>query len=151
MPSTNRSAEVRATYPLLTFDGSVEQSPAVAAWFESKPPELEAIARHWFSRFRACGAEVTELLHDGCPVACVQNAPFGYVNAFRTHVNVGFFHGASLPDPSRVLEGTGKYMRHVKLRPKEARAASSLEALIAAAYEDIRSRLNVASRTGTVE
>ncbi len=50
---------------------------------------------------------------DGCPVACVDDAPFGYVNVFTSHVSIGFFYGASLPDPSRVLVGTGRYMRHV--------------------------------------
>jgi hypothetical protein len=46
---------------------------------------------------RGCGDDVRELVHDGCPVACVADAPFGYVNVFRTHVNVGFFYGAMLP------------------------------------------------------
>ncbi len=145
MPSPNRS-DAFIVYPLLTFDGSAEHSPAVAMWFESKPVELADIARLWFSRFRARGPEVKELLHDGCPVACVLNAPFGYVNAFRAHVNVGFFHGASLADPARILEGTGKYMRHVKLRPGQAPDKSALEALVAAAYQDIRARLR---HTGT--
>src|SRR5437763_10647989 len=49
---------------------------------------------------RKCGDEVRELLHDGCPVACLGDAPFGYVNVFASHVNVGFFHGAALPDPA---------------------------------------------------
>jgi hypothetical protein len=79
---------------------------------------LGAIAHRWFGVMRKCGDEVRELLHDGCPVACLGDAPFGYVNVFTSHVNVGFFHGAALPDPARLLQGTGKYMRHVKLRPK---------------------------------
>jgi hypothetical protein len=41
---------------------------------------------------------VQELLHDGCPVACLGDAPFGYVNVFTSHVNVGFFHCAALPE-----------------------------------------------------
>lgn len=135
-------------YPLLTFEGSTDHAPEVASWFESKPRELQTIARHWFSRFRACGPDVMELLHDGCPVACVRDAPFAYVNAFREHVNVGFFHGASLPDPAHVLQGHGRYMRHVKLRPGEPPVAA-LEALVAAAYDDVRARLRVlAERTG---
>jgi hypothetical protein len=92
---------------------------------------------------RVCGADVRELMHDGCPVACVEDAPFGYVNAFKAHVNVGFFHGAALRDPAGLLEGTGKYMRHVKLRPGITLDASSLEALITAAYLDIKARLKV--------
>src|SRR5262245_18745651 len=88
-----------------------------------------------------CGADVRELMHDGCPVACVDNAPFGYVNVFTAHVNVGFFHGAALSDPAGLLEGTGKTMRHVKLRPGLAVDTTSLEALVGAAYVDIGVRL----------
>jgi hypothetical protein len=93
---------------------------------------------------RACGDDVLELMHDGYPTACVQDAPFAYVGVFRSHVNVGFFHGASLPDPAHLLEGTGKYMRHVKLRPEVAGDDSSLKALIGAAYLDIKERLRAA-------
>ena len=90
---------------------------------------------------RGCGADVRELLHDGHPTACVEDAAFGYVNAFRSHVNVGFFHGAVLDDPAGLLEGTGKRMRHVKLRFGQAVNAAALSALVAAAYRDIRLRL----------
>lgn len=125
----------------LTFTGAVERDPAIDAWLDTRPVELGSIARTWFTLMRQCGADVRELMHDGCPTACVQDAPFAYVNVFRAHVNVGFFHGAALPDPSHLLEGTGKFMRHVKLRPGSALNASSLEALIAAAYQDIGARL----------
>ena len=128
-------------YPILRFSGSVEHDPAVARWFDSRPGELGSIARRWFEQMRRCGPDVRELLHDGCPVACVEDAPFAYVNAFTAHVNAGFFHGASLSDPARLLEGSGKYMRHVKLRPGSDIDGASLQALIAAAYLDIGVRL----------
>jgi hypothetical protein len=91
---------------------------------------------------RGCGADVRELLHDGHPTACVGDAPFGYVNAFSAHVNVGFFYGAALDDPAGLLEGTGKGMRHVKLRWGQQVNAAALSELVAAAYRDIRLRLN---------
>jgi hypothetical protein len=102
------------------------------------PCELGAIARCWFEAMRNCGDDVRELLHDGCPVACLGDAPFGYVNVFAAHVNVGFFQGASLPDPARLLQGTGKFMRHVKLRPGIAVNAAALSGLIDAAYSGIK-------------
>ncbi len=49
--------------------------------------------------------------------------------------------GAELDDPAGLLEGTGKRMRHVKLRWGEAVNDTALNALIAAAYRDIRLRL----------
>jgi hypothetical protein len=128
-------------YKLLRFSGALAQDPAVARWFDERQGELGSIARKWFAQMRRCGADVRELVHDGCPVACVDDAPFGYVNVFRAHVNVGFFHGASLIDPAGLLEGTGKYMRHVKIRPGLGVEAAALEALILAAYQDIGVRL----------
>jgi hypothetical protein len=130
---------------LLRFDGAVARDPAVDAWFDGRHPELGAIARWWFLRMRRCGSDVRELLHDGHPTACVGDAAFAYTNAFTAHVNVGFFRGAALPDPAGLLQGDGKYMRHVKLRPGAPVDVASLEALIAAAYLDIRARLGGAA------
>ena len=123
---------------LLRFDGAVDHDPAIDAWFIEHGGELGAIAREWFAVMRRCGNEVRELLHDGCPVACLGDAPFGYVNAFNSHVNVGFYQGAALPDPARLLQGNGKFMRHVKLRPGTATDTASLRMLIEAAYSDIK-------------
>lgn len=128
--------------PLLTFSGSVERDPAIDRWIDGQPNDLAAIARTWFTRMRQCGNDVRELLHDGCANVCVRDAPFAYVAAFKVHVNVGFFRGAHLPDPAGLLQGTGKHMRHVKIRPGQAIAGAALEALIEAAYRDIVARLD---------
>jgi len=125
----------------LRFDGAVERDPAIDAWMKKHPGELGAIAQQWFEVMRKCGDEVRELLHDGHPTACLGDAPFGYVNVFAAHANVGFFHGAALPDPARLLQGTGKFMRHVKLRLGTATNATALSALIEAAYSDIKARV----------
>jgi hypothetical protein len=127
---------------LMRFPSSVTRDPAIDVWMEEHSGELGAIARHWFELMRACGDDVRELLHDGHPTACVGNAAFGYVNAFTAHVNVGFFRGAELADPARLLEGTGKYMRHVKLRPETGVDAVALTKLIDTAYVNMKSRLN---------
>jgi hypothetical protein len=126
---------------MLWFEGAVERDPAIDRWLNEQAPELRAIATTWFSQLRACGDDVRELMHDGCPVACVGDAPFGYVNVFSAHVNVGFFLGAELDDPSGLLEGTGRRMRHVKVKPGVELDVAALSALIRAAYADIKSRL----------
>lgn len=126
---------------LLRFTGAVRRDPRIEAWFRDATGPLRLMARPWFVRMRGCGADVRELLHDGCPVACVGDAPFGYVNAFKAHASVGFFQGALLADPAGLLEGTGKRMRHVKLRPGREVDEATLDELIAAAYADIRRRL----------
>ena len=123
--------------------GGVKLDPAIDAWMRERTGELGSIAQEWFRVMRERGDDVRELMHDGCPVACVGDAPFGYVNAFKAHVNVGFFHGAALPDPAGLLEGSGKYMRHVKLRPGVASDSAGLCRLIDDAYSDIQARLDV--------
>ncbi len=126
---------------LLRLNGAVERDPAIDAWMSEHRGELGDIASEWFEVMRKCGDEVREILHDGCPVACLGDAPFGYVNLFKSHVNVGFFRGAELPDPARLLEGSGKLMRHVKLRLGTATNTPSLRRLIEKAYSDIKSRV----------
>jgi hypothetical protein len=126
---------------LLRFNGALERDPAIAGWMKQHAGELGAIANHWFQVMRNCGDEVRELLHDGCPVACLGDAPFAYVNVFTSHANVGFFHGAALPDPARLLQGTGKFMRHVKLTPGTTTNALTLTSLINVAYADIKARV----------
>jgi hypothetical protein len=126
---------------LLRFPSAVRRDPSVDAWFSKPDDELRRFARPWFEQMRGCGADVRELLHGGHPTACVGDAAFGYVNAFSVHVNVGFFQGAMLDDPAGLLEGTGKRMRHVKLRFAQHVDAVALRELIAAAYRDIRLRL----------
>jgi len=120
----------------------VRRDPSVEEWLREGHPELCKIAREWFTEMRRCGDDVLELIHDGCPVACIDDAPFAYVDSFESHVNVGFFNGAFLADPAGLLEGSGKRMRHVKLRPGQDVNAAALRALIDAAYVDIRARLN---------
>jgi hypothetical protein len=118
-----------------------KRDPAVESWLNDEPAELRSIAKEWFAHIRRCGDDVRELMHDGCPVACVADAPFGYVNAFKSHVNVGFFYGALLEDPASLLEGSGKRMRHVKIKPGTAFDTRGLRNLIDAAYTDIKTRL----------
>jgi hypothetical protein len=126
---------------LLRFDGAVEHDPAIDAWMNEHEGELGTIAWEWFEVMRQCGDEVREILHDGCPVACLGDAPFGYVNVFTAHVNVGFFQGAGLRDPTGLLQGDGKVMRHVKLRPGADVDAASLRGLIETAYLDTKARV----------
>jgi hypothetical protein len=126
---------------LFRISRGVRRDPTVEAWLADEPVELRSIAQRWFERMRKCGDDVRELMHDGCPVACVEDAPFGYVNSFKSHVNVGFFNGASLDDPAGLLQGSGKRMRHVKVTPDVEIDAKALSDLIDAAYADIKARL----------
>lgn len=135
---------ITAMNQLFRFSTAVERDPAIDTWMEKHSGDLGAIARHWFEVMRNCGDDVRELLHDGHPTACVGGAAFAYVNAFTAHVNVGFFRGAELVDPAGLLEGTGRYMRHVKVRPDSYVDAKALTELIDTAYTDMKGRLESA-------
>ena len=126
---------------LFLFPTAVKRDPAIEVWMREHSGELGDIARRWFEVMRACGDDVRELLHDGHPTACVGEAAFGYVNQFTAHVNVGFFRGAEIADPESLLEGTGKFMRHVKLKPGDHINTTALKKLIKTAYTDMKRRL----------
>ena len=126
---------------LFRVDGAAQRHPAVQLWWDEHQGSLGAMARRWFEAIRHCGDDVREVLHDGQPTACVGGAAFAYVDAFTSHVNVGFFQGAELPDPQGLLEGAGKFMRHVKLRPGEEVDVAALSVLIDAAYADVNARI----------
>lgn len=126
---------------LFRFPSAAKKDPSIDAGFVGGEDELRRMAKPWFERMRECGTDVCELLHDGHPTACVEDAAFGYVDAFTAHVNVGFFYDATLKDPAGLLEGSGTRMRHVKLRYGQSVNSAALNDLIAAAYQDIRSRL----------
>ena len=126
---------------IFTISQASKRDPAVDAWLTGEPAELRAIARQWFMQMRRCGGDVRELMHDGCPVACIRTAPFGYVNSFKSHVTIGFFNGAALEDPAGLLQGNGKRMRHVKLPSNGSVNGTALSDLIGAAYRDLSHRL----------
>lgn len=126
---------------LFLFPKAVKRDPAVEAWMSKDTDELGAIARRWFAVMRQSGTDVCELLHDGNPTACVAGAAFAYVAVFKAHVNLGFFRGTQLPDPDDLLEGTGRFMLHVKLRPGDDIAPVAVAKLITAAYADMKVRV----------
>ena len=125
---------------LFLLPGARPLDPAVRAGFDRADP-LCALVEPWFDALRGCGDDVSEILHDGNPTACVDDAAFAYVAAFSTHAAIGFFQGAFLPDPQGLLEGSGKRMRHVKLRWDRQPDAAVLQALVTAAYHDVKRRL----------
>ena len=127
---------------LFRFPSAVRRDPAIETWMHDHGGQLGAIAQRWFDVMRNLGDDVRELLHDGHPTACVADAAFAYVNAFKAHVNVGFFRGAELADPDGLLEGAGKFMRHVKCRPEFDIDTEALVKLIETAYTDMKQRLN---------
>ena len=55
-----------------------------------------------------------------------------YIAPLKSTVNLGFFQGTRLPDPEGLMEGTGKLLRHVKIRRVEDVEKPGLRELISA-------------------
>lgn len=132
---------MRVSRALFRFPEAIREDPGIDRWLEAQAPALAGIARTWFQQMRRRGRDVREVMHDGSPTACVEDAAFAYVGVFQKHVSVGFFRGAELEDPARLLEGTGKRMRHVKVRPGAALDSAALLTLIGRAYLDMKQQL----------
>lgn len=132
---------MNSTNDLFLFTDATSHSREIDEWLSGDPAELYSIARQWLEVFRSCGDDVNELMHDGYPTACLSGAAFGYINVLKSRVNVGFFMGAFLDYPHSLLEGSGKRMRHVKLRPESNVDSGALNELVYAPYADMKDRL----------
>jgi hypothetical protein len=60
---------------------------------------------------------------------------FCYISAQKDDVNLGFYYGAELPDPDGLLRGTGKLLRHVKIRDAQAMRSRALRQLMKVASQ----------------
>jgi hypothetical protein len=62
---------------------------------------------------------------------------FCYIAPFKKRINLGFYYGADLPDPQKLLEGTGQTLRHVKISRPEQLANPALRDLVEAASKHL--------------
>jgi hypothetical protein len=107
-------------------------APAVDRILAEMPAPLRAIARALRAQIRAAAPELTETVKWGAPCYVGQHEVV-YFAAYAAHVNLGFYRGAHLDDASGRLEGTGKGLRHVKLRSVRETTAPEIRRLIRAA------------------
>jgi hypothetical protein len=63
---------------------------------------------------------------------------YAYIGIQSSYVNLGFYHGAALRDPTHLLEGTGKRLRHVKIRTDAEAKNPAIAALLRNAIENRR-------------
>ena len=61
---------------------------------------------------------------------------FCYIGVFKKHVNLGFYYGAELPDPRGLLEGTGKNLRHIKVKNSEEVDQPALRDILQASLDE---------------
>ena len=119
---------------LFLLSGGQPREPAIDAYIGRQ--DLVSLVRE-----TAPGA--LELMHDGAPTFCLGDAAFAYVSAHKAHASLGFFNGSELSDPDRSLEGSGKWMRHAKVKPGSEPARDALKSLVAASAADTRAALGL--------
>ena len=68
---------------------------------------------------------------------------YAYLLPHKNWVNLGFLFGVNLPDPDGWLEGSGKKMRHVKIRSQEDAENTSVRKLIEDALEERKNTLGM--------
>lgn len=120
------------------FPEAKQKHRAVQSWLDCHGDGVGRLAQHWFTIARTCGDEVQEVMHDGHPTVCTGQVAFVYVSVHTQHANVGFYRGAELQDPLGLLEGNGKMMRHVKVRPGQDYDQDALTGLIHQAYKQMQ-------------
>jgi hypothetical protein len=68
---------------------------------------------------------------------------FCYIGAYRDHVNLGFYYGAELSDPEHLLEGSGKKLRHIKVREIEEIDRPALCQFVQSSLEERKESLGI--------
>lgn len=68
---------------------------------------------------------------------------FCYIGAHSDHVNLGFYYGAQLPDPEGLLEGTGKKLRHIKVRDVEEVDGPAIRHMLQLSLEERKESLGL--------
>ena len=85
------------------------------SWLAALEPPLRRLAEALRCLIIEAHPGMTETIKWGNPVF-EREGKVCYLAATRAYVSLGFFNGAALSDPEGILEGTGKKMRHVKVR-----------------------------------
>jgi len=110
-------------------------------------PGVARIARRLRAMISAVHADAIEVARPGEGTSAYGLGPkkmseaYAYIAPYNAHVNLGFHHGASLPDTDGLLEGTGKGLRHVKVWSLEEAKRPVLRRLVKAALQERRTAL----------
>jgi hypothetical protein len=96
--------------------GNAKSGAAIDAYVEKKNVKLQPVTDAVRALVRKTVPKSSEAINPwGVPIF-VWNGVLCYLMVGKNHVTFGFPRGTSLRDPTKLLQGTGKNMRHVKLR-----------------------------------
>ena len=124
----------------------MSKNPGVKDWLSNLPPELSLIARQLRAVARKQMPDAHEFIYHDAIGYSVSDSPFDRICYIapqsKGYVNFGFFFGASLPDPKKLLIGEGKRLRHVKVWSVEDAKNPALAKLIAATWKQAPESVN---------
>lgn len=104
------------------------------SYFADIPEPLRTVAADLRSMILGMDRDLREVIKWGSPVY-ERNKPVIWIKAQKKHLTCGFFRGAELADPEGLLEGTGKSMRHVKVRASGMATRGPMRNLVKAALQ----------------
>jgi hypothetical protein len=102
----------------------------IDAYLQTKNPALKKLANELRRVVRKTAPESREAVNAWGVPTFDFHGPFCILMVGKNHVTFGFTRGTSLSDPAGLLEGTGKNLRHVKLRTAEQLRDGNLRRLI---------------------
>jgi hypothetical protein len=118
----------------------MRNKPTVEEWFTSLPADLQVITRELIEVARKNMRGVHEFIYHDAVGYSVNDSPFDRICYIapqkKGYVNFGFFFGAGLPDPKKLLIGDGKRLRHVKVWNVEEAKNPALAKLITATWKE---------------
>lgn len=120
-------------------------SDDIEGFIGNYPPEVQELVRLTQAWVKKVLPESSEELALGYKMIMYKLRPNGrqfvvYIAPYAKHVNLGFLMGTSLPDPHKVLKGTGKTLRHIKIKQARDLEKEGVQAVVEAAWEEAVSR-----------
>src|SRR5277367_4999516 len=114
----------------MRMDPKRNSASHVDAYIRAKNPKLQPVATGLRAVVKAVAPQLKEGVNPwGLPMFDA-DGPFGYFMIGKGHVTFGLYAGTSLDDPEKLLEGTGKSLRHVKLHSVEDLQRAGLRKLV---------------------
>ena len=113
----------------------------IEAFLAGYGPDVQAISRTLRAMVKSAMPEANEILfashnHIGYALSESMRDRICYICPMKDYVRLGFMFGTHLDDPNQLLVGTGKRLRHVKVRSVQEASNPALERLVEAAWAD---------------
>ncbi len=117
----------------------------IEGFLQNYPPEVQELARLTQAWVKKVLPESSEELALGYKMIMYKLRPNGrqfvvYIAPYPKHVNLGFLMGTSLSDPHKVLKGTGKTLRHIKIKQSGDLEKEGVKEVVEAAWAEATTR-----------